>query len=221
MTGSGGLAYDRYQMNGQDEWLMRIGPVDGAPILFLPPLFEEMNRTRALLVATMRALADQGFGCWLPDLPGTGESERALQECGWADWAAAAQATGSRLGGKAVVASFRGGGLLDDVEASCRWRLSPVDGASLARDLKRTGLVSGWTLGGYSPSPELLASLERAKPAELQPMRTVRLRSDPRPADAKIDGPSLWRRSEPGNSHALAEEMAHDIADWSRQCAAS
>ncbi len=221
MIDAGGLAYHRYQVNGRDEWLMRIGAADAAPILLLPPLLEEMNRTRALLTATMRALADLGFGCWLPDLPGTGESERGLEACGWADWTAAAEAAARLLGGRALVASFRGGGLLDRVEAACHWRLSPVEGASLARDLKRTGLVSGWTQGGYSPSPDLLASLERAKPAEMQPVRTVRLRSDPRPADAKIEGPSLWRRSEPGNSHALAHEIARDIADWSRQCAAS
>jgi pimeloyl-ACP methyl ester carboxylesterase len=218
---AGGLAYDRYQVNNRDEWLMRIGPADGPPILFLAPLFEEMNRTRALFAATMRALADRGFGCWLPDLPGTGESERALEECEWDDWAAASAAMAERFDGRAVVVSFRGGCLLDGVKAACRWRMSPVDGASLTRDLKRTGLVSGWAQGGYSLSPTLLASLEQAQPAELQPLRTVRLRSDPRPADAKIEGPALWRRSEPGSSQALSQSLAADIADWTSQCAVS
>jgi pimeloyl-ACP methyl ester carboxylesterase len=100
-------------------------PADGAPILFLPPLFEEMNRTRALIAATMRALAGRGFGCWLPDLPGTGESERALEECEWGDWAAAAEAVAERLNGRAVTVSFRGGSLLDGVKATGRWRMSP------------------------------------------------------------------------------------------------
>ena len=59
---------------------MRIGAADAPPILFVPPLFEEMNRTRALIAAIMRALAARGYGCWLPDLPGTGESLRALGE---------------------------------------------------------------------------------------------------------------------------------------------
>lgn len=45
----GGLAYEPYTTGGRKEWLMRIGPPDAAPILFLPPLFEEMNRTRALI----------------------------------------------------------------------------------------------------------------------------------------------------------------------------
>lgn len=221
MNGSGGPVYDRYQVNGRDEWLMRFGPADGAPILFLPPLFEEMNRTRLLIAAVMRALADRGFGCWLPDLPGTGESERALEECDWSDWTAAAESLARRFRGLAVLASIRGGSLLDGVEARCRWRLAPVDGASLARDLNRTALVSGGTFGGYSPSPELLAALEKAEPALGQGLRTVRLSSDPRPAEAKLEGPALWRRSEPGGSTELAGAMAADIAEWAGQCAAS
>ncbi len=56
-------------------------PAEDAPaILFVPPLFEEMNRTRALIVAVMRRLAKRGHGCWLLDLGGTGESERDLAE---------------------------------------------------------------------------------------------------------------------------------------------
>jgi pimeloyl-ACP methyl ester carboxylesterase len=169
----------------------------------------------------MRALAGRGFGCWLPDLPGTGESERPLEECEWSDWAAASEAMAERFDGKTIVASFRGGALLDGVEGACHWRMSPVDGASLTRDLKRTGLVSGWAQGGYSPSSALLANLEQAESLELRPLRTVRLRSDPRPADTKIEGPALWRRSEPGSSQPLAQALAGDIADWAEQCAAS
>ncbi len=221
MKESGGLAYDRYEVNGRAEWLMRIGPAEGPPILFLPPLFEEMNRTRALIAAAMRALAGRGFGCWLPDLPGTGESEWPLEECEWSDWTAAARASAERFDGSAVIASIRGGGLLDIVPARCRWRLSPVGGASLVRDLKRSGMVSGGSFGGYAPSAELLAGLEAAEPDEAAPLRTVRLASDPKPADAKLEGPALWRRSEPGASRELAAAIADDISDWAEQCAAS
>ena len=61
---------------------MRIGAAEAPPVLFVPPLFEEMNRTRALLAAVMRRLAARGHGCWLPDLSGTGESVRELGRCG-------------------------------------------------------------------------------------------------------------------------------------------
>jgi hypothetical protein len=30
----------------------------------------------------------------------------------------------------------------------------------------------------------------------------------------------LWRRSEPGNSHELADALAADLQRWSRECAA-
>ena len=72
MNGGGRLAFDRYTVDGCSEWMMRIGRSEAPPILFVPPLFEEMNRTRALIAAMMRALSADGFGCWLPDLPGTG-----------------------------------------------------------------------------------------------------------------------------------------------------
>jgi hypothetical protein len=221
VSGAGGLAYDRYQVNDRDEWLMRIGPSDGAPILFLPPLFEEMNRTRALIATVMRALAVEGFACWLPDLPGTGESELALEECAWGDWRAGARAAAELLNGEVMTASIRGGCLLDDVPAACRWRFAPVSGTSLVRDLRRSGLVSGGLMGGYSPSADLANSLAAAEPAPLSRLRTVRLESDPAPADARLDGPALWRRSEPGSSDPLAAAMASDIALWARTCAAS
>ena len=221
MNSAGGLAYDRYSVNGCDEWLMRIGGQDAPPILFLPPLFEEMNRTRALIAAVMRRLAAEGFGCWLPDLPGTGESERALDECDWGHWAAALQSCAARFGGRAVTAAIRGGCLLDDVDAAGRWRLAPVDGASLIRDLRRAGLVGG-PMGGYSLSPKLHEQVEAATPPETARVRTARLESDTAlAADVRLQGPALWRRSEPGSSTELSEAIASDIASWARTCAAS
>ena len=53
---AGGLRYDR---NANGDWMMRVGP-DRPFILILPPLFEEMNRTRALIAGVMRSLAELG-----------------------------------------------------------------------------------------------------------------------------------------------------------------
>src|SRR3712207_9428432 len=69
-------------------------------------LFRSMNRTRALLATVMRRLAGEGFGCWLPDLPGTGESERALEEISWTQWLDAA-ADALRTAGGAATVAFR------------------------------------------------------------------------------------------------------------------
>ena len=216
------LAFAPFESGGRREWLMRIGAEDAPAILFVPPLFEEMNRTRALLAAVMRRLAAQGFGCWLPDLGGTGESERELGEAGWDDWrhdvtSAAAYVTGKA--GKPLVASVRGGVLLEDGAAARGWwRFAAVDGLALQRDMVRAGLA-GVEWAGYDPSEALKAGLAGATQKEVTPLRTVRLDTDAQPADLKVDGPALWRRSEPGTSDELADALAADLATWSRACA--
>ena len=212
MSGAG-LDYVRYRTGGRDEWMMRIG--GGPALLFLPPLFEALNRTRALLAATMRALAAEGFGCWLPDLPGTGESERALEQVSWQDWREAAAAAHEATAAVATL-SLRGGALLDE-PGPARWRFAPAAGASLARDLARAGLMTEGG-GGYAPSEALLASLAEAEPAPGGKVRTLRLASDRAEADLKLEGPPLWRRAEPQNSYELAEAMSSDISQWVRAC---
>ena len=215
-----GLAYERYRAGADEEWIMRIGAADAPAILFLPPLFEELNRTRAMIAGAMRRLAGLGWGCWLPDLPGTGESERALESCGLGDWQAAAQAAAAKatsFAPLAGVAAVRGGCLLN-AEAACAWRLAPVDGAALVRDLGRAGLV-GEAGGGYAPTAGLLADLAAASPYEPARLRTVRLASDPAPADLKLDSPPPWRRAEPQAAPELAEAVAADIHRWLRACA--
>ena len=219
------LAYGKYRSDGRDEWMMRIGEARAAPILFVPPLFEEMNRTRALLAATMRALASRGHGCWLPDLKGTGESEAALVSVSWDEWrhdvAAAADHVQRESKRVPLLASLRGGGLIDDLAAAIGWwRLAPVPGASLARDMVRAGLA-GVEWAGYAPSAELKGRLEDAVPIDQTPLRIARLASDAGAADVKLPGPALWRRSEPGASAELAEGAARDIAAWYATCAAS
>jgi hypothetical protein len=218
-----GLAFSKYRSDGRDEWMMRIGPAEAAPILFVPPLFEEMNRTRALLAAIMRALASSSHGCWLPDLKGTGESEQGLDSVRWDEWrhdvTAAATHVERESGRAPLVASIRGGGLIDDAASAIGWwRLAPVAGASLARDMVRAGLA-GVEWAGYSPSTELRGRLEDAAPIDQAPLRVARLASDAGTADVKLSGPALWRRSEPGRSEELALAAAADIAGWYKTCA--
>jgi alpha-beta hydrolase superfamily lysophospholipase len=210
-----GLDYVRYRTGDRDEWMMRIGA--GPALLFLPPLFEEMNRTRALLATAMRGLAARGFQSWLPDLPGTGESERALEDVSWQDWLDAAAAAFAAAGAAACI-SLRGGALLDEA-APARWRFAPATGASLARDLARAGLMSEGG-GGYAPSAALLGPLASAEPAAGGRQRVLRLVTDRAEADLKLAGPPLWRRAEPQNSSELAEAMASDISTWVRECVA-
>ncbi len=218
------LAFEQFRGSGGQEWLMRIGRSSAPAILIVPPLFEEMNRTRALIAAMMRWLAKRGHGCWLVDLGGTGESGRALGEVGWDDWrhdVALAAAYIAEKARRPLVASLRGGALVDD-EAAARgwWRFAPAEGAALARDLARSGLAGGVEWAGYAPADALRARLETAAPAAVLPLRTVRLASDRAAAgaDARAEGPALWRRSEPGMSAPLAEALAADLHRWSRDC---
>ena len=212
------LAFETLESGGRQEWLMRIGAAEAPAILFVPPLFEEMNRTRALLAALMRRLAAEGFGCWLPDLSGTGESERDLTDVAWGDWRHDVTAAAAHVG-KPLIASLRGGVLLDDAASGLGWwRFAPVDGLKLQRDMVRAGLA-GVEWAGYAPSDALKAGLAGATQAEVAKLRTVRLATDAQPADLKVDGPALWRRSEPGTSDELAAALAADLAEWSRACA--
>ena len=224
MNGSG-PAYEAFRSAGRNEWMMRIGTAEAPSILFVPPLFEEMNRTRALVAAVMRKLAARGHGCWLPDLGGTGESEAPLEEISWENWRhdvmAAAQHVEARSGRRPMVTAFRGGALIDAAAPSIGWwRLAPVAGAAIIRDMVRAGLA-GVEWAGYTPSAALKSALEVAVPADPTPLRIARLASDAGAADVKLAGPALWRRSEPGRSDQLAEAIAADIAAWYAQCAAS
>lgn len=233
MSDGTALNYDRYLTGGAVEWLLRIGEPSGPPILFVPPLLEEMNRTRALIVAVMRLLAGRGHGCWLIDLPGSGESERPLETCSWADWQRAAadagRAVANASGNAPHVASLRGGALLDGaIEAASCWRFAPAAGRSLVRDLERASRVaagdqsdSRLELAGYALAPELIDPLRDAAPTPVEPLRTVRLASDPGDAELKLEGPALWRRSEPGTSPELAAALAADLTLWTGRCAAS
>jgi hypothetical protein len=115
--------------------------------------------------------------------------------------------------------SVRGGCLLDGGLASATWRFAPVEGASLVRDLERARLVAEGGGAGYAPAPGLLESLCAAAPVGAA--RIVRLAGDRAEADRKVEGPPLWRRSEPQNSSELADAVASDIVEWIGRCAAS
>jgi alpha-beta hydrolase superfamily lysophospholipase len=219
------LAFERFESRNREEWLMRIGREHAPAILFVPPLFEEMNRTRALIVAVMRGVAKKGQTAWLLDLAGTGESERDLGGVAWDDWRHDVTFAARHIAEKArrpLVASLRGGALIDhEAETRGWWRFAPLDGAGVARDMVRSGLAGGVEYAGYRPSDALKKALEAAAPARVTPLRTVRLASDRAEADAKLEGPALWRRSEPGTSAELAEAIAADLVKWSRICAGS
>lgn len=222
------------------EHILRITPA-GTPratILFVPPLFEEANRTRRTLVLAMRALAADGFATLLPDLPGQNESLVPLEQVDLAGWQSALSDTAATIDGPLIIASLRGGTLIDHrAKAAAWWHLAPVGGASLLRTLMRArvaadreaGVTSSLDslqteaatapllLAGNRLSPAMIAQLGTAETQPVAPLRTVTLGSG---ADA-IVGTLLWLRAEPGEDSAMAAAIAADIVAWSTTCGIS
>lgn len=204
---------DWYDWPGGREAMIRLGPDHGPVVVVVLPLFEEANRTRTFAVTMMRALAVRGVASALPDLPGTGDSLVATEAATLADWQSALSAAATAVGARASVA-IRSGALLDGAIAN-RWHLAPQNGAALVRELDRLRAADG-RIAGNRVDPGVIDALSLAAPAAA---RTVRLESDPGPADRTVPGAPLWRRAEPGNDPVLADALADDIGDWVRQCA--
>ena len=220
------------------EHILRIDPA-GTPratILIVPPLFEEANRTRRTLVLAMRALAADGFATVLPDLPGQNESLIPLVEVYLVRWQDALAEVVSGIDGPTVIASFRGGALIDHkAEAKAWWRLAPVGGTSLLRTLMRARVsadreasvassleslqdeakTAPLLLAGNRLSPKMIAELGASEAQAVEPLRSVGLGAD------GIAGTPLWLRAEPGEDAAMAAAIAADISAWSKTCGIS
>lgn len=202
-------------MNGCTSGL-RFGVSHELQILVIEPFFEEANRCRKLVADFMRGLDALGIGSQIADLPGTGESPIDIADARLADWRAA-------IGqyAPALIASFRGGTLIDEAASIGVWRFAPETGMRIVRDLKRATLTSAdaTLYAGHALGEAFLSELEAATPCPIPRLRTARLASDPGEADAKFAGSPLWRRAEPGEDAQLAAALASDLACWARQCA--
>lgn len=220
------------------EHILRIDPagVPRATILIIPPLFEEANRTRRTLVLAMRALAADGFAAVLPDLPGQNESLVPLAHVDLDRWQEALAKVAAAVVGPVIMASVRGGALIDhQAQAAAWWRLAPVGGASLLRTLMRTrvsadreaGLTSSLEtlqeqaqtapllLAGNLLSPAMVGGLGTSEAQAVAPLRSIGLGA------GGIAGTPLWLRAEPGEDSAMAAAIAADISAWSKTCGIS
>jgi len=202
--------------------------------MLVPPLFDEMNRMRKMLVDVMQALHALDISSFLPDLPGTNESLLPLEQATLAGWQQAVEACAQQHQ-ITHMASFRAGVLtVAEMPAASHWMLSPVKGAAILRTMMRTrvaadreaGLttsLSGLTeqagagpieLAGNSIGSDLFSQLNAAGIPALQNQRIVRLASDNKPGDVQIDGSALWLRAEPDDDPAMSSAIAQDIAAW-------
>ena len=217
------------------EYQFRVDPIGapGATVLIAPPLFDEANRLRRTLVLAMRALAADGFAAVLPDLPGQNESLVTLEDVDLARWQDALADIAASIAGPVIIASIRGGALIDHrAKAAAWWRLAPVSGASLLRTMMRAriaadreaGILSSLDslqeaastapllLAGNALSSAMIAQVSAAEAQPVEPLRSIGLGAD------GIAGTPLWLRAEPGEDAAMAAAIAADIIAWSRTC---
>ncbi len=232
------MAYcQSYAIGDTTEYCLSVGAATATRrILIIPPLFDEMNRMRRVLVSAMRLLAAQDIASVMPDLPGCNESQSLLSDQNLSTWrnalskaAIAAAAT--------HIASIRGGALIDDICVGApHWRLSPAKGETLLRAMLRTRVAgdkeSGLSttsealiaraqtenieLAGNILGPQLVADLAITLPAQIKDVQLRTLGDGP----DMIAGKALWLRAEPQDDAEFAAAIAADIALWSDSCAA-
>ena len=190
-------------------------------MLIVPPLFEEMNRTRRMLVEMQRQLDALGVDSMLPDLPGCNESPQAFSAQSLGSWRDAMAAAARHFAATHVLA-VRGGALVFPTNLP-GWVLEPLKGSSILRQLLRARMLAakeagreessadlleqgrnhGLELAGYQLSAALVAGLDAAVP---QDEGQVVLRQ------AALGGIALWLRSEPGEDPAQSASLARIIA---------
>ena len=223
------MRYERYDHAGGQDWMAVFGPANGAQVLIVPPLFEEMNFTRAVLVAMARSFAAHDVGAWIVDLPGTGESESAIEDDrGWRicapPWRGrrrrSRRARGCRTSPRCVAArcwTMR-------LRRGPWWRCAGADGAALLRQMERAQAIGDKEAGrvpdpaattvdliGYRIARPLRDAMRAARPATpAGPLRE-------RPYD--WPGAAPWRRAEPTADPALSAALADDIRMWIATCA--
>src|SRR3546814_7214066 len=67
--GQGAGVICQYSFSGDSEQYVHLGRDHPFQILIIPPFFEEMNRTRWMLLAAMRNLDEERIGKNLPNMP--------------------------------------------------------------------------------------------------------------------------------------------------------
>jgi hypothetical protein len=220
-----------YDFGGQSEFCLCFGERHAArTIIIIPPLFDEMNRTRRMLVEVMRTLAGRGICSLLPDLPGFNESLANISKQTVGTWRQALEEAAVQLNPTHIV-SLRGGTLIDDVADRPILRLAPVKGASLLKTMLRSRLLadkeaginstieglmasaeSGFLeLSGYNLSDEMLQSIQDAAPSTSCQFQEIAL--------ADIDGTPLWLRAEPQDDARMSAAFADKLDVWSATCA--
>lgn len=188
----------------------------GHRLLVLPAWFDEANKLRRLTVEVMRRLDLGGIDSFLPDLPGTNESEAPLAHQSLSSWRAAASEAAAYFRATHVWA-LRAGTLIAPPELP-GWGYAPLSGAKVLRamlrartiasreagraekieNLQATGRSDGVELAGWEFGSALFGELEQAEPAAHMIVID----------QADLPGSGLWLRAEPGDEPEQSDMLA-------------
>lgn len=208
--------------SGEEFALVAGPPAAVARVLIVPALFEEANRTRRMLVETMRALANAGIVSVLADLPGCNESMAPLDAQELSGWRAAMVVAGDHFVATHIL-SLRGGAIVAPPGLP-GWRFEPVTGAQVFRPILRArtiaarevgrsetmdglleqGRSAGIELAGYRLGAAMVRDLVAATLSETGAQRLLTL--------DELGGGALWLRGEPGEDAVLSSALAACIA---------
>ena len=227
-------AFVSYEFADRKELCLSIAARSSRRVMLIPPLFDEMNRMRKMMVDVMRSLHALEISSFLPDLPGTNESLVPLEQVTLPEWQEAVRACAQQHQ-ISHIASFRGGALtVAGIQSASHWIFCPIKGATLLRTMLRTKIAadreSGLNtsladlssqaeagpleLAGNIIGSELFAQLNAADIADMPGQRVIRLESDSKPCGGRIAGSALWLRAEPDDDPAMSAAIAQDIATW-------
>lgn len=219
-----------YETAGNQEYCLSFGASDAArTILIIPPFFDEMNRTRRMIAEAMRHLAKRGVRAHLLDLPGCNESVVPAPHRSLSSWRVAVTDAAVQLQ-VTHIASIRGGCLIDDAAGLPIWRLAPVRGAALLKNMLRTRIAGDKEVGVYSTAEHLLADgrahgihlagqmLSPHMVADLEIAIAITNDLVTEGALADVAGTPLWLRAEPGESPEMSAALAARLDAWSASC---
>ena len=208
--------------SGQHEYALVFDKGREHRLLVLAPLFDEANKTRHLLVETMRRLDAAGIDVFLPDLPGCNESLAPLEQQSLESWRDAAAKAAAHFGANRLL-SVRTSAVIAPNNLP-GWRYAAKSGASSLKSLLRartisareagieesgaalieTGRQSGLDLAGYRIGPEMIRELEVSRLADSGVLSNIDQKT--------IGGVAPWLRAEPDFDPAQADSLAAIIA---------
>lgn len=196
-------------------------------LLILPPLFDELNKMRHLLVGAMRRLDAVDVDSFLIDLPGCNESAAPLNAQDAESWQRAATAAAEQLGASHVL-GVRGGAMFVP-EHLPGWLYAPIAGQPTLNRLARIRMIAareagreetlaqlldqgvreGVDLAGYDLGAQMIADLSR-RPVPVRPgLRTI--------DRDEVPGGGMWLRAEPGDAPEQAEALARFVSSEMRE----